>query len=69
MNHIHQDRDILWKAHRDIEDILRRDALPGFRKLDMIKFVVTAADCERRNLLQAAKSKEEGWVSGDPTAR
>ncbi len=69
MNHIHEDRDILWKAHRDIEDILRRDTLPGFRKLDMIKFVMTAADCERRNLLQAAKSKETGWVSGDSTAR
>ena len=55
MNHLHKDRDILWKAHRDIEDILQQQELPGYRKLDMIRFVVTAADCERRNLLRAER--------------
>ena len=57
MSHLHRDHDILFKAHRDIGDILTRDTLPGFRKLDMIKVVMAAADCERKNLLIEAKRK------------
>ena len=57
MVHSHVDRDILSNVHRDIGDILRRDQLPIFRRFSMIKAVMTAADCERKNYLHATANK------------